>query len=129
MKVFCLVIAIVAVASPVMAQKQKKPPDIQVIEAKARRGEDKIALDGKVRVTGEKTLKGLVLAFDFLSASGEVLTTQKEEISDEALKPGDEPAFHAETLNPPGAIKFRIRAFDTAERELREADAGPFIIE
>lgn len=129
MKVVCLVLGILALAAPLTAQKGKKPPDVQVIEAKARRTEDKIALDGKIRVTGEKPLKGLVLAFDFLSSSGEVLTTQKEEVSDEVLNRGDEPAFHAETMNPPGAIKFRIRFFDTGERELREANAGPFTIE
>lgn len=129
MKLICLVLGILAIVGAGSAQKAKKAPDIEVLDAKARRGEDKIALDGKIRITAEKPLKGLVLAFDFLSASGDVLTTQKQEISDETLDRNEEPSFHSELLNPPGAIKFRIRAFDITERELRSGNAGPFTIE
>jgi hypothetical protein len=123
---FFLLLAVFAVAAP--AQRQKKT-DVQVLDVKSRRSEDKIAFDGKMRVTGDKPLKGLVLEFAFLSASGDVLTTQKTEVSDETLNKDDEPAFHVETLNPPGAIQYRIRAFDSTERELRLVNAGPFIIE
>ena len=37
--------------------------------------------------------------------------------------------FRSEIVNPPGAIKFKIRAFDSADKELRIANPGPFIIE
>jgi|SRR5271157_5288896 len=127
MRCLCLLLALLVVAAS--AQKPKKAHDVEVLELKSRRSEDKIALDGKVRVTGQKPLKGLVLAFDFLSDSGDVLTTQKTEVSDETLQRDDEPSFHVETNNPPGAIKYKIRAFDTGERELRTGNAGPFIIE
>jgi hypothetical protein len=127
MKYVCL--ALVALALGASAQKPKKAPDVEVLEAKSRRTEDKIALDGKLRVTGDKPLKGLVLEFAFLSSSGDVLTTQKTEISDETLNKNDEPDFHVETNNPPGAIKYKIRAFDGADRELRTGNIGPFVIE
>jgi hypothetical protein len=129
MKLICLVLGILTLLVTASAQKAKKAPDIEVMEAKARRGEDKISLDGRVKVSGEKPLKGLILAFDFLSSSGDVLTTQKQEISDDTLDRNEEAPFHSELLNPPGAIKFRIRAFDSSERELRSANAGPFTIE
>lgn len=120
---------LVALAIVGSAQKAKKAPDVEIIEAKSRRTEEKIAFDGKVRVTAEKPLKGLVLEFAFLSNSGDALTTQKIEVSDDTLDKGDETAFHAETNNPPGAIKYTIRAFDRNERELRTGNPGPFVIE
>ena len=127
MKYVCLLLAVMAVSAP--AQKPKKAPDVQVVEVKSRRTEDKLALDGKVKITGDKPLKGLVLEFAFLSASGDVLTTQKTEVSDETLKKDDTPDFHAETNNPPGSIQYKIKAYDTADRELRIGNAGPFTIE
>jgi hypothetical protein len=111
------------------SQKGKKPADVQVVEAKAHRIEEKVSVDGKVKITSEKPLRGLVLAFDFLDHGNAVLTTEKDQVSDENLAPGESPAFHSETLNPPGSIKFKIRAFDRAEKELRIANPGPFIIE
>ena len=110
-------------------QKGKRPPDVTVVEAKAHRIEDKVSVDGKVKVTAEKPLHGLVLAFDFLDHDNAVLTTGKDEISDETMKSGESPSFRSEIVNPPGAIKFKIRAFDSGEKELRIANPGPFIIE
>lgn len=124
MKYLCLLLALFAIT----ASAQRKV-DVQVLDVKSRRSEDKLAFDGKVRVSGDKPLKGLVLEFAFLSASGDVILTQKTEVSDETLKKGDEETFHAETNNPPGAIKYKIKAYDGADRELRIANDGPFIIE
>jgi hypothetical protein len=127
MKYVCLALALVAIG--VSAQKPRKAPDVEVVDVKCHRTEDKLTLDGKVKVTGEKPLKGLVLEFSFLGSSGDVLTAQKAEVSDETLNKNEEPSFHAETLNPPGSIQYKIRAFDAAERELRIGNAGPFTIE
>ena len=127
MKHVCLVAAILAVSAA--AQKPKKAPDVEVVDVKCHRTEDRLTLDGKVKVTGEKPLKGLVLEFAFLGSSGNILTAQKAEVSNETLNKNEEPAFHAETLNPPGSIQYKIRAFDIAERELRIGNAGPFTIE
>jgi hypothetical protein len=103
---------------------------VQVLEARARRVEEgKVAVDGRVKVTSEKPLKGLVIVFDFLSTEGETLTSQKVQVEEDVLARGEESSFHAATLNPPGSVRFRLRAFDTADRELRVANAGPFTIE
>src|ERR1035437_1120812 len=53
-------------------QKAKKPADVQILETKAVREAAKISVDGKVRVTGEKPLRGLVIVFDFRSPEKEV---------------------------------------------------------
>jgi len=120
-------IGLCCLASPY--QRGRKGAEVQILQTKARRSEDKIVLDGRIRAGGEKPLKGLVLAFDFLSDQGEVLTTEKEQISDDTVDPGDELPFHAETLNPPGSIRYRIRAFDGADRELHVGAGGPYIID
>ena len=79
-----------------------KPPDVQVLDVKCHRTEDKVVLDGKVKITAEKPLKGLVLEFAFLSDSGEVLTTEKTEVSDEAMHKNDESPFNSKPFNPRG---------------------------
>jgi hypothetical protein len=122
------VLSLAAVAAD-QGQKGRKAPDVQVIEAKARRIEDKVSVDGKIKITAEKPIRGLVLAFDFLDHDNTILTTEKDEVSEDAVNTGETPSFHAETLNPPGSIKFKMRAFDTSDKELRISNAGPFIIE
>jgi len=127
MKFMCLVTAMLSLCVPVHAAKK---PDVQILESRARRVEaGKVAVDGSVRITAGKPVKGLVIVFDFLSSEGETLTSQKTRVADGALEPGAESSFHAETMNPPGAVRFRLRAVDGAEQDLRVANAGPFAIE
>jgi hypothetical protein len=123
MKSLALVLCLCTVAA---AQRR---PEVQVIEAKARRVEEgKVAVDGRVKI-GDKPLKGLVLVFDFLSSEGETLTSQKITADEDQLDRGEESSVHAVTMNPPGAIRFRLRAFDASDRQLRIGNAGPFVIE
>ncbi len=131
MRALLLAFVSVALCASAAYQKdqKKKPPDIQILEAKVRRMEQKIALDGSLRVTGEKPVRGLVIFFDFLSAEDQPLTSQRTGIDEEILAPGEEAAFHAETAAPPGAVKCRIRVFAEHDRVLRVANSGPFIIE
>lgn len=124
MKLVALILCLCAFAA---AQRR---PDVQVLEVKARRVEEgRIAVDGRVKVTGGKPVKGLVIVFDFLSTEGETLTSQKIAVDDEELDRGEESTFHAATMNPPGAVRFQLRAFDSADRQLRLGNAGPFTIE
>jgi hypothetical protein len=48
-------------------QKKKKPADVEILETKVARDAGKISVDGRVKVTSEKALRGLVLIFDFRS--------------------------------------------------------------
>jgi hypothetical protein len=50
-------------------------------------------------------------------------------VEDDELKRGDESSFHAETENPPGSVRFKIRAFDGDGRQLRVGNDGPFVID
>src|SRR5713226_3673698 len=124
------VILVVALAvTSIAAEKKRKPPDIEVLEASGRRGESKVSVDGRVRNTGEKPIKELTLLFDFMAPGRQVVTTQKAAIEEEILEPGKEAAFHMELNAPPRSVEFQINATDGSGRELRVAKPGPFPIE
>jgi hypothetical protein len=89
----------------------------------------KISVDGKVRVTGEKPLRGLVIVFDFRSPEKEVVTSQKAIIDEDTLEAGREGVFHSEMADSARAVRYTVRAFDMHEKELRVANPGPFPVE
>jgi hypothetical protein len=128
-KTLRVILALTLVVTSVAAQKKKKPPDLEVLEASAHRGESKVSVDGRVRNSGEKPIKELILLFDFQSPEKQVVATEKGAIDEEVLLPGKEAAFHMEANAPPGSIAFQINAADGAGRDLRVAKAGPFPIE
>ena len=111
------------------ADKKPKPPDIQVLEVSAHRGERKVSLEGRVRNTGEKPIKKLTLLFNFMAPGRQVITTQKGEIDEEILPRGEEATFHMELNDPPRSVEFSVDAADGSSRELRVGNPGPFPIE
>jgi hypothetical protein len=110
-------------------QKGKKPADVQILETKAVRDGAKIKVDGKVRVTGEKALHGLVIVFDFRSPEKEVVTSQKAVIDEDTMETGREGVFRSEMADSARAVRYTLRAFDTHEKELRVANPGPYPVE
>ena len=129
MKTLRVVLVIALAVIPVAAQKKRKPPDLEVIEAVARRGEAKVSVEGRVRNSGEKPIKNLTLLFHFFAPGKEAIATAKGPIDEEVLAPGAESAFHMETKAPPRAVEFQVDAQDGSGRELRVAKSGPFRIE
>lgn len=111
------------------AQKQKKPADVNILEAKARRTETRIQVDGRVRVTSLKPLRGVVIVFDFVSAENNVIATEKTAIDEDLIEGGQERSYRAETADTARAVRYRIRAFDMPGRELTVENSGPFPIE
>src|SRR5215831_10297931 len=83
----------------VTPQKGKKPADVTMVEVKAVRDAGKIGVDGKVKVTAEKALRGLVIVFDFRSPEKEVVTSQKTVINEETIANGHEGVFHNEMVD------------------------------
>src|SRR5712692_4622366 len=115
MKFFALILA----AGSLLAfapQKAKKPADVEIVETKAVRDAGKISVDGRVKVTGEKSLRGLVIVLDFRSPEKEVVTSQKTLIEEDTMEPGREGVFHNAMVDPPRAVKYTIRAFDNHEK-------------
>ena len=110
-------------------RKSAKLPDIEIVEASAHRVEDDVALDGRIRNSGEKTIEGVVLLFDFMAVSNQVIVTKKFPIDKETLAPGEEAEFHVRMADPVRAVRFRMNSTDRQERDLRIVKNGPFPIE
>jgi hypothetical protein len=128
-RLFLLAAVILSLCASAPGQKKKKPSDVEVIETKARRVDDKITLDGRVRFTGERPAHGLVIVFDFLSPERAVVTTQKTQVADDVVRAGQEASYQTVLLDPARAISYQIRAVDTTERDLRVSNPGPYPIE
>ena len=111
------------------AQRARKPADVQILETKAVREGANISLDGKVRVIGEKSLRGLVIIFDFRSPEKQIVTSQSAIIDEDTLVAGREGVFHSEMADSARAVRYTLRAFDIHERELRVANPGPYPVE
>src|SRR4051794_20790314 len=112
MKFSLIALLVLAIFGAAAQQKGKKPADVQILETKAVRGSANISVDGKVRVTGEKPLRGLVIVFDFRSPEKEVVTTQKAIIDEDTLEAGREGVYHSEMADVARAVNYTIRAFD-----------------
>jgi len=121
MRVFSITLLLLVVFTAGAQQKAKKGADVQIMETKAVRGINKISVDGKVRVSGEKSLRGLVIFFDFRSPEKEVITSQKAVINEDTMEAGQEGVFHSEMADSARAVRYTIRAFDNHEKELRVA--------
>ncbi len=114
------------------AEKKKKgpkPPDLDILEVAAHRSEEQIAIDGRVRNTGERAIRGLVLYFDFMAPGKAHLTTQNSPLENELLEPGQDAMFRVALKDPPRAVEFLINAMDAEGRDLRVSKPGPFVIE
>jgi len=129
MKVLTILSLFLALFAAAAQQKGKKPADVQILETKAVRDGAKIKVDGKIRVTGEKSLHGLVIVFDFRSPEKEVVTSQKAVIDEETMETGREGVFRSEMADSARAVRYTLRAFDMHEKELRVANPGPYPVE
>jgi len=129
MKVLTILSLFLALFAAAAQQKGKKPADVQILETKAVRDGTKIKVDGKVRVTGEKSLHGLGIVFDFRSPEKEVVTSQKAVIDEETMETGREGVFRSEMADSARAVRYTLRAFDMHEKELRVANPGPYPVE
>jgi hypothetical protein len=110
-------------------EKAYKGPEVEILLAKAHRGESLVNVDAKVRNCGVRPIKGLVVLFDFMAPGKFVITTQKMEANEEMLEPGDEVMFRGQLSDPVRAVQFRVHAVDADDRDLRVAKPGPYPIE
>lgn len=126
MRVVAILCASVLLAS---VGSSEKKPDVQVIEVKARRDEGKIFVDGRVRVTSDKRLHGLIVFFDLMSPENNVVGSQNVVLDDSYVEPNEERSYRSETSDHVRAVRIRVRAFALGDRELRVGNSGPFPIE
>jgi thioredoxin reductase len=113
-------------------KKSKEPttPRVEVLELSVKRTtEGTVEVDGTIRNCGDKPIHDLVLRFKVLSPDGEVLTTQKGEISPEVLDAGEEAEFHWKMRDHARAVALRVEATDRSDSLLAVAKSGPYMIE
>ena len=126
-RVWC--VAVVFSLCTVGAYQKPKTGEIDILEVTARRSGNMIEIDGRVRNTSEKTIRGLTLSFDFTDPDGSVMTTQTAPVDQENLAPGEEAPFHLQLNNPARAVKFKVSAVNESKRWLRVTHGGPFAID
>ena len=128
MRLFLLAAVVLSLCASAPGQR-KKPADVEVVETRAHRVDDKITLDGRVRFPSPRPARGLLIVFDFLSAEHAVVTTQKTQVADDVVRAGQEASYQTVLVDPVRAIEYRVRAVDTTDRDLRVANPGPYPIE
>jgi hypothetical protein len=124
-----LVLAAVPAAYPQKKAPQPKPPVIQVIEATAHREDGNLAIDGKLKNTGERTAMELKVIVDVLDSDKKVLTTQRGGSEPESIEADEEAEFHAQMSLPTRAVYIRFSFEETGGRYLNATNTGPFTIE
>ena len=129
MRVSTILALCLALCAATAQLRARKPADVQILETRAVREGANISLDGKVRVIGEKSLRGLVIIFDFRSPEKQIVTSQRAIIEEETLAAGREGVFHSEMADSARAVRYTVRAFDMHDRELRVANPGPYPVE
>jgi hypothetical protein len=129
MRVATIVVLCLALFAAAAQQNAKKGSNVQILETKAVREGANISVDGKVRVVGEKSLRGLVIIFDFRSPEKEVVTSQRAIIDEGTMESGREGVFHSEMADSARAVRYTVRAFDMHDKELRVDNPGPYPVE
>jgi hypothetical protein len=125
----CLVLALAFLClSASGADKKKKPPDVQIVEIAVKRDGTQVTLDGRVRVTAEKPVIELSLAFEFRGPGKVVLTSKSTQLDEVSLEPGEETSFHAAAECPAKAVDYIVKAYSQDYRELNLANPGPYQI-
>jgi hypothetical protein len=127
--VLLLTLASFSTAAERKRKDPPKPPEIQILEIAALRGEGRVSLDGRVRNSGERPAAGVILIFDFMAPGRQVITTKRGSLETEKLEPGEEAEFHVYVAEPARAVEIRVQAEDGSGRELKVARAGPHPIE
>jgi hypothetical protein len=129
MKRFAVVAVLLCLPS-VAQQRPKKPePAIEMIEAAARREESKLTIDGRLKNTGDRATKKLVIIFEVLDGDKKVLTRQTGGIDADDLEAGAEAEFHNQMHFHARAVFVRFEFEEGNGREIRAANTGPFAIE
>ncbi len=128
-----LIALLPAVLVPAAEQKRKpaeRPPDLEISEFSVRRTTAGVLeVDGRVHNCGQRRIERLKLAFQFISPDGKIVTTQKGEIEESVLEPGEDASFTWQTRSHPRAVYVQISAVNRLGDELVIVKPGPYPIE
>jgi len=126
-------LALIALASLFLClgqeKRKQKPAQLEMIEFKAIRDQNKILIDGKVRNTGDLAAKDVILFFQFVSPDKKVVATRQADLEPREIEPGEDADFLLETPFPARAVFIRMETYDRQERWINLAKSGPYPIE
>jgi hypothetical protein len=113
------------------SKKTKKPkmPDLEISSVKFVRDGNNIEIDGSVRNTGDKSVAGLLLLFNFFSPNKESLTIQNGPVEAAVVEVGETVDFRFIVKAPPRATAVLVEAQDKNQRDLNVQNNGLFTIE
>ena len=129
MRGYFLISLVAALLLPAQ-EKKAKPLDLEVSQFTCRRiDEQLIAVDGKVKNTGTKTFRKVLIVFEFFAPDKKSITIQKGSPEPDTVVPGDLVEFHLQLRAPARAVHIEVGAVDASGRELRVGNAGPYPVE
>ncbi|MGE5647726.1 MAG: hypothetical protein ACM336_18270 [Acidobacteriota bacterium] len=119
------------------AQKRRKrqklkPGTVEVAEISIHRESEQerlISIEGRIRNTGERPIKGLTLVFAIVAPGGEEVARQRGEIETDPFEPGAESEFHWQMKDHARAVQVRVGASDQEGFEVAVEKPGPYVIE
>lgn len=113
---------------------QKKPKakwTVRIVELSIRRAyeEGVIAVEGRVRNSGEHSISGLVLLFDVMSSDREVASRQRGKIDQAVFEPGEETGFNWQMKDQARGVEVRVSALTGKGMDVVVEEPGPYTIE
>ena len=132
--VAALLAALLMAAGSAAAQKGKKKkergaPDLAVTRLKIQREGDHIVLEGKIKNVSLKSLRGMVLFFEFLEFDGKMISRMTTGVSEDDVPPGEEGEFTTQTPDQVRAVSVRLDGEDGRGQYLVLDKPGPYTIE
>lgn len=103
--------------------------DVPELAVHREADERTISVEGRVRNSGGKPIRGLTLVFHLLAPGGEEVTRQRGKIDEESLDPGEESEFHWQMPDHARAVEVRVTAQGGNGFEVKVSRPGPYAIE
>lgn len=125
---FPLVLCLAVIPRASGGDRKLKAPEVQVIEMSARREDDLITIEGRVKNSGAHPLHALIVIFRIEDGHGTTLSTQRLPVDEPILDPGDESELHAQMKDSPYAARFMVLSETGDGKELHVGNAGPFSV-
>ena len=112
-------------------KQAKRAPqfDVQVVEISTHRDSKHILMDGRLRNSAGKPLRGLVVFIEFLESGKKMISRMQTVVVEGEMAPGEEGEFHVQSPDQVRAVYYLLEVEDTQGRYLRLDKPGPYVIE
>ena len=124
-----LVFASLLTASDKPRKQPARSLEVEVLELNVARADDKLNVEGRVRNSGERPIRKLVLVFHFLAPGRETIARGRGPAEEEILEPGQEHEFQYHLVDHARAVWVVLSAEDGSGGEPRVVKPGPYPIE